>query len=393
MNDIGVEFAPEHAYGRAFFEGVADFAAQHRNWHLCPISQDISKSAIQNLDGLIMRLFGDRVERTAKSLNIPIVDIYCEKPRSGIGQVHGDYGAFAELAANLYLSRGFTNFGWCGINDFSSKLIENEFAARISAAGFTCSSYTPPTSIKGVIVCSSPDWIPDAKSLRKWLLSLPKPIGLFCFNDHRAYQVLQMASEIGLRIPEEVSILSNDNDTTICALASTPISSIDPDARRVGYVAARMLSAIMSGDVSSKSHRQFLVPPKDIIERKSTEHIPIDPPWLSTALLTIEKELSNGISSGDICRMSGLSAPTVEKTFRKKLGTPIVAYITEARMRKAKSLLQNSNLLTKQIAATCGYKSPQYFCRVFQSHYGISPQAFRDTPSKKEKGARICPRF
>ena len=379
MKVISLEVAPEHAYGREFLRGIASFAAQKRNAQLRSVSQTTpSESIVRSSDGIIMRLFGTRIERAVQQHAIPTVDIYGEKPRPGIAEVHGDYAMIGKLAADFFLRRRYENFAWCGIADVVfSRQIRDAFAARLRDAGKTVFINDSPKEAQQVIDCFAPDRIPDAKQLARWLKTLPRPIAMFCCNDHRAYQVMHVATAAKIKIPSELAILGVDNDPMICAFANTPISSIDPDAYRIGYVAARTLDAMLDSPPHAKPHRPILIPPKGIIERESTQHIPINPSWLAKALLAIETRLADGISASDVCAIAGKSAPTVERAFREELKTSIIGYINTKRLEKAQSLLRESDLQTKEIAAACGFSSAQYFCRLFSARYGKSPQEMR----------------
>lgn len=375
---IGIEIAPDHAFGRAFAEGVSRFAIEQKNWKLRALKQDnLTAETLGQCDGAILRVLNDRVERLAHDADVALVDISCERPRKGIAQITTDEAAAGRLAAEFLLFRGFTHFGTCGVNNFAySDLCTNAFCHRIEESGFTVSRYECPPKFRGkdLLDNDTPYKTPDAATIRKWLRVLPKPAAIFCCNDHRAYQVMDTVLKAGLHVPHDIAILGCDNDTMLCSFAEVPISSIDPDAFRVGYMAARLLHAIVKKRPINRTHKTILIPPKELVERESTEFAPFDPPWLAEAVLTIERNLADGISANHIFESSGFSPPYVEKVFKAKLGCSVQAYITEARMKKAVALLRIGELSTKEVAAACGYASPQYFCRVFRSRFGTSPK-------------------
>ena len=379
--EIGIEIAPNHAYGRAFVEGVSAYALKRKNWKLHAIDrQTITSETFRSCDGVILRLLGNRTERLARDCGTPVVDIGYEKPRAGIAQVSSDETAAGHLAAEFALARSFANFGYCGINalPYSDANLQG-FSERLAESGHSVLNYIPPPKLSGqrVFDLGTPYRTPDATSIRKWLRSLPKPIAIFCCNDHRAYQLMTVALNAGYAVPGEIGILGCDNDTMLCSFAQVPISSIDPDAYRVGFTAARVLDALIAKSPEYRHHRPILIPPKGIIERESTEFIPIEPKWLSDAILLIEHNLSEGVSAEDVFRISGHSPPHVEKIFRKRFGKSVQAYIMMLRMRKAASLARNKSLLTKEIAAACGFASPQYFCRAFKAYYGHTSKSPR----------------
>lgn len=384
MRTIGVEAAPEHAYGRQFLEGVAAFATSNDDWQLRSFTQEqLHAEGIGRYDGVIMRLLDDEAERLAHAASVPIVDIYCNKPRTGVAQIHGDFEAIGRTAATFLTNRGFNALGWCGFKGmFFSEATKSSFLAALKTIMptpvFYEYEYEPPSGTLGVM----PDKVSDCRSLRKWLKRLPKPIAIFCCNDYRAYQVMRIALDAKINVPSEISILGVDNDSVLCSFAKVSLSSVDPNAFSVGYSAARLLNTMMKNRIAKRPHHAFLIKPKGVIERKSTSYIPIDPPWLSDALVTIERNIANGITAKQVYDIAQRSAPTVERMFRTKLGQSVIGYINQAKMKKAIHLLQTSDMLTKEIAAACGFTSAQYFCRTFKSLCGDSPLKLREKFTK-----------
>lgn len=71
----------------------------------------------------------------------------------------------------------------------------------------------------------------------------------------------------------------------------------------------------------------------------------------------------------------------IRKLFKKETGLSPLEYMTELRMRKAKSLLTAScskNCSVAEIAYQCGYDDPLYFSRVFRKYNGICPSMFSE---------------
>ena len=329
-------------------------------------------------DGVILRVFDDRTEQMIRKAGIAAVDVFCSKSRAGIAQVTTNEEAAGRMAATFFLGRGFKNFACCGVNGYPySDACIGAFIKTVNGSGFEVSRYECPPHLRGkdIIDNSSPYHAPDATTIRKWLRRLPKPVAIFCCNDHRASQVMDTALAYGFNIPTDVAIMGCDNDTMLCTFAPVPISSIDSDAIGLGYAAARVMNAILKEPPEKRRHHKaFLLPPRRIVERESSEFAPVGIPWLSDAILLIEKNLSSGITAEDVFKMSGYSPPYVEKVFKERFGSTVQTYIMEKRLKMAKELLRSGNMLTKEIAAACGYASPQYFCRAFKAHFGISPQ-------------------
>lgn len=381
MKQIAVMIETSRAYGRALMEGIAAFAQKSGDWKLRSLANGrITAAALRDYDGLIVRLADSKVAAAIKAAKIPTVDVYGDRPRTdarSIPVADGNHLLTGSMAAEFFLKRGFRNFAWCGVDglNFSDRRGRG-FCDALEAAGFTPIRYVRPRRIRSdssLFYDERLDRIPDAGELARWLHTLPQPAAVFCCHDYRAYQLMQVASDLGIRIPHELAVLGVDNDTTLCSFAPVPISSIDPNAFRVGFMAARMLQDTMDGrPVVSSS-----VEPLRIVERESTEFIPVETPWLSDALMFIEKNYVRGISAADVIRTTGRSSTFAERIFRQKTGFSIQSYLTRTRMAEAVRLLTTTDKMVKEIALLCGYRSAQYFCRAFAAFHGRRPLSLR----------------
>ena len=362
-----------HAFGRNFVQGVADFSYR-KNWRLASINHASFKKDISDYDGIIMRVFDDETEVMARKARKPLVDIFCEHPRTYGAQITTDHLRTAGLAADFFLARGYRHFAWCGIGDLASSVDDGKaFENVVRKTGMTFARFECPHGTNDLIGKVSPDRLPEPKKLRAFLLSLPRPCAIFTYNDHVAYAVMRTVLDLGLKVPEEISILGADNDPFVCLTAPIPISSIDSDAHGLGYNAARMLDAIMSSAPRRKTHRIFFQPPRELVERQSTAFFPSDKEWLSDILLKIEQKLGDGISTAEVIELSGYSATYVESIFKKSFKMSIHDYIVSQRMNRARDLLRKGDLSIKTIAYECGFSSPQYFCRAFRKRFGHAP--------------------
>ena len=391
MKQIAVMIETSRAYGRALMEGIAAFAQQAGDWKLRSLPNErLTAKTLRCYDGLVIRLADRRIAAAIKTAKLPAVDVYGDRPSTDAASIpvaDGNHRLTGEMAADFFLKRGFRNFAWCGIDGLSfSDQRGIGFCDALEAKGFKALRYTRPRRIRSdssLFYDERLDRIPDAAELAKWLAALPRPTAVFCCHDYRAYQLMLVASDLGIRIPHELSVLGVDNDTTLCSFAPVPISSIDPNAFQVGLAAARMLQDAMDGRhvVSSA------VEPSRIVERESTEFIPVETPWLSEALMFIEKNYARTISATDVIRVTGRSSTFAERIFRQKTGSSILSYLTRVRMAEAVRLLTATDKMVKEIALLCGYRSAQYFCRAFTAFHGRSPLAVRESVRRSPHGA------
>jgi DNA-binding LacI/PurR family transcriptional regulator len=70
---------------------------------------------------------------------------------------------------------------------------------------------------------------------------------IFCCNDLQARGAVSAATKAGLRIPEDLSIVSHD-DTILAVSGRVQLTSVDLEMRRVGNAAAELLLSALAGE-------------------------------------------------------------------------------------------------------------------------------------------------
>jgi LacI family transcriptional regulator len=83
------------------------------------------------------------------------------------------------------------------------------------------------------------------------LRMLPRPTAFFAGNDMIALGVLLAVREIGLRCPEDISVLGLDN-LDFAETTSPSLSSVHQSGYQLGATAARIVPDRISGDTSPK---------------------------------------------------------------------------------------------------------------------------------------------
>nr|WP_285852308.1 AraC family transcriptional regulator [Robertmurraya korlensis] len=72
-----------------------------------------------------------------------------------------------------------------------------------------------------------------------------------------------------------------------------------------------------------------------------------------------------------------ISREYISRKFKQEFNVNISDYIVNIRMKKAKSLLKNSQLKIYEIANMIGYQDDKYFRKVFKKVVGITPNEYR----------------
>ena len=72
-----------------------------------------------------------------------------------------------------------------------------------------------------------------------------------------------------------------------------------------------------------------------------------------------------------------LSKPYLSKYIKERAGAAFQEVVKEERMKKAKTLLRETNQTVEAVAAEVGYENVEHFNRLFKKSYGITPVQYR----------------
>ena len=93
----------------------------------------------------------------------------------------------------------------------------------------------------------------------------------------------------------------------------------------------------------------------------------------------IDANIEKNIKTHHLCERFGYSMTHLCKLFREQCGETLTAYITRARIERAKLLIRESSVPFAEIAARLSFDTPQYFSRVFKSVTGMTPSEFKNS--------------
>lgn len=98
---------------------------------------------------------------------------------------------------------------------------------------------------------------------------------------------------------------------------------------------------------------------------------------LAPVLEWMEAHLAQPVSLDVIAERAHLSARTLSRRFRDQLGTTPSAWLTRARLRRARSLLESTDDSIDRIAAATGLGSGANLRARFQAELGTTPTGYR----------------
>lgn len=302
-------------------------------------------------------------------LNIPIL-LQNYKDRSPyFSNLTGDYFGTGEMAAQFFIKRRYRNFAFYGNKGvvWSRERAEG-FRTQIEKVGGNY-HYFESENLNGE------EWSTSHIQLDEWLLSLPKPVGLFACDDSFALRVSQICKINNIRIPEEIALLGVDNDELICNLSDPPISSIVTDVERGGYEAGRLIDRMSKGEI--KEPFNIIIRPTRFELRKSTEKYDIANEYISQIVNFIEDNFISDINIEELTELVPLSRRNLEVKFKDEMGTSIYQFILSCRIDYFAHLLVTTDRTLFDLALESGFNDCKNISRIFKKMKGYTPIEYR----------------
>lgn len=380
---IGLLVERSREFGRELCKGVIDFTQERRDWEVRFLApKDLSRASARAFAGFVARVTTPAIARRLAATRRPVVDVFYGSPDPRFAIVKERHESIGRLAAEHFLDRRFRNFACCPYGGGKTAVYcRAAFVQRLRRAGRPCAVFASGRNVGYVpddkaVIDARFVRPPDAAKLGRWLAALPKPVAIFCTDDLRAWQVIETCREHGIAVPSEAAVLGLDNDLLVCGCTHPTLSSVDPNSREIGRVAAETLAEMIErGQPKRQIVRQ--IDPRGVVARGSTETYSLDPPWLSDALVYIDRNVARGISATDVFDFLKRSQPTVNRIFRKELGFTVQKAVASARIDEAKRLLAATSLPMSEVARRAGYASTAYFMQTFAATCGTTPCHWR----------------
>ena len=288
-----------------------------------------------------------------------------------IPNITGDYARTGKMAAEYFLSKGYTNFGFFGYNGvcWSDERCE-AFKSRVKES-------IPDDQDFYMYDGQNIDnmWYYDQSELTTWLKGLPKPIAIMACDDNQGNILLQACELCGIHVPFDVAIIGVDNDEILCNMSSPSMSTINVDIERGGADAAAMAERMVK-DPTYKGE-DIVLRPLSVIERLSSSLFVTSDKEVLMALKYIHANIDTKISVSDILDCVPISRRLLENRFKKMTGMTIYNYISAKRIGRFAQLLLSSNDSISDIAAKLDECDTKSISRRFKELKGCTPSEYR----------------
>ena len=287
----------------------------------------------------------------------PVVTISAPQPMRGISAVEHDSHMTGTLAARELLSLEMENFAF-----FSDTVQMPWTEARFSSFSDEIKRHELPVRryMRG--------------SVGDWLVSLPKPCGIFAANDLMAERIVSEAANRGIAIPNDIAIVGCDDDPLICEHSETTISSIRPDFSQCASLAVDALACAIEGRRCSSCRIYGDV---GVTRRASTRPTAGSARQIARVLEYIRLNARNGLVASDVLSLLGGSRRSAEIRFRKATGHSILDEIQSVRLAEVERLLADPLVSIGVIASRVGYGSENFLARIFKRTHGMTMREWR----------------
>ncbi|MFC1806568.1 substrate-binding domain-containing protein, partial [Planctomycetota bacterium] len=223
-----------------------------------------------------------------KELGVPQVHVGLQSRKgTPAPQVAEHRHAAGALAARHLMDREYRRFLYLGYERHGPAARQDrEFRRVLNARGHGVDSV--------VLMRGHKDRLTARSGLRRilaeWFREYTPPMGLFVMNPPFARVAAEVAMAEGLRVPDDMGIVSAGDDPLYCEAHDCPLTAIDLCFEAVGLRAAQLLDRLLDGDVPPI--RTIYIPPRTV-PRRSTDHRFLDDPAVADALAFISLQLSN----------------------------------------------------------------------------------------------------
>lgn len=104
---------------------------------------------------------------------------------------------------------------------------------------------------------------------------------------------------------------------------------------------------------------------------------------LLRAVAWIDENFLTQVGVEPMYRSIGVSARQLQRLFKVYVGQSPLRYMTELRLKHARSLLAETDMKVTEIANVCGYENASHFSRSFKRRFGVGPHRYGNFHSEK----------
>lgn len=363
------------------FTGIQHYAEIYTDWIVTwdhfpeyELQKNIDQPYYQ---GIIGRIKKDIYQECTR-LDIPMVNTWRSNDIQSIPSIYSDFTKTAEEVMDHLLSRGFRNIACLDYyNDRSADIFREGIEKICNNTGCTLKNY----SFNREANESKEEWHKFRKDFESWVNEWEFPLAIVSTNCLITKVIPSLCKEYGIKIPDQLAIITAENEPTLCENNLPHISAIDFNYYDMGMKAAEMLHQQMLG--KKLAEKIVHLPPTEIITRDSTDTFSVRDEYLKKSLRYIVDNISSNFQVNEIVDQVPISRRSLEIRFKNELGHSILEEISRIRVQLAKRLLKDSKMKVIDIQKSVGFATPLQMRRTFSKLTGMSPLKYRKTEAEK----------
>jgi len=201
-------------------------------------------------------MFHRHVPRDTEFPSTPTVLVNCSAPDQALPSiVPDDYQGGLDAVRHL-VEQGHRKIAYVVLNELilAADLRGRAFFDGLAAAGIEVrKEWIVPGRVGAIFA----DKLVAFENARRILDNSDRPTAVVCGNDEIALQVYCAATDLGLRVPDDVSIIGFDDFKVITTGIQPPLTTMALPYRDMGALAVRMLLDIIAGHPPKKKHVEY----------------------------------------------------------------------------------------------------------------------------------------
>lgn len=184
-------------------------------------------------------------------------------------------------------------------------------------------------------------------------------------NEEFVHYTVNFALSEGYFLPADETYLRPKNPMPFFEKCSLLTESIAADPLRAMSCLYSLLSDVYSDTTVELSDRK--------------EYVSVLP-----AMRFMETEYRENITVEKLARLCMMSCTNFRRTFSASFGCSPIEYLICTRISRAKELIRHTSLGVSEIAAECGFKDTEHFCRTFKKRTGVTAGAYRENFNQEQ---------
>ncbi|MGC9452425.1 MAG: substrate-binding domain-containing protein [Oceanipulchritudo sp.] len=355
-------------------EGIGSWMRAHRSWVVQRRdSYNPNWKRINDFhpQGIIAEVGSPEMEQELAEFDCPILDISPNRGGGRFPHVGCDNREVGRLQAAQLLGLGHRHFVYAGqLSSIAAKERCKGFLDRLGQEGATGLAYD---LTREVHPHPYEEW---TTILGEWILQQPLPLAMATPFAEDATNVAQRCLRRGLKIPEQIALISIDDDLSAEEICDPQATVVRMPWEQIGFQAADLMRKMLESP-KRKVPKNTVLAPLGIQAHRSTEMIAVDDPALANAVRFMRENAHRPLSVEEAAAECGLSRRVLEKRFAASLKKTPFAEIRFHQLELVRSLLVETDYTIEEIANRSAFAHTGHLIEAFRKAEGCTPGEYR----------------